>query len=477
VNVLLVQPPDPPKPVQCYEPPPGDTELFSPPWNLLCLRTYLLEHTRHVCTFLDCRFYKDLETELIQAIELVPEPEIACVNTTSVGLGQASAVLEVIKRRFPKTRTAICGQHPSQYPEHAGSVPRADFSLCGDPETILRNLIEYIDVDQRLRRVPGLLFGGAKAVPPYWLPDLKSLSLPDWQGVFWRGYSVGREGVTSRVLARISRGQTRLPADRASGEAYEPIRFWPLDRVAMALQKCGATGVTEVFLHDPPGIWTVERLDEWCKALDRVRNVQPWAFQLLPTNLSARTIELLSVTICRRIEFLFPSCDPEVLRQYGCVITPRDLSAVMGRIEKAGIEVHSRFWLRGPEERLGERRRVAATIRALSFRKYSLHPFPFLLDAPIYQNFIKAVATHVEDWVEWSRDPWLIERPLAVWGGPTTAEGLPDEMDWIINAVKRHPRRVAREVLQALKPRNLISTLENKALGLLSRPEPPSGFK
>lgn len=469
MNVLLIQPPDPPQPVTPFEPSPGSSRLFSPPWSLLCLRAYLLERTRHRCSFFDCRFSGNLEAELVEAIRNTPDVAVAVVNTSTLGLGQAAAAVEIIKRNFPNIKAALCGQHPSQFPNHVGAMPRVDFSLAGDPEPILRNLLDYLDVEPRLRRVPGLVRPGAETVEPYWLADLRGLSLPDWQGVFWGGYRVGTTGPLCRAAARLSRGHTHLPADRAFGESHEPLRFWPLERMASAIQRCTGMGVSEVFLADPPGIWTPERLNQWCAGLESSRNAVPWSLQLLPTFLGEDTVNAMLMSGCRRVEFLFPSCAPAVMEGYGCVVSPREVAGTMDLLRAAGVQVHCRFWIGGPEERHGAAERVIRTIRMLGFRPFSLLPFPLALDSPIYQDYFKSSATHLDDWVQWSRDPWIFERPVSLWGGQADAPLIEEQFEAIIESVQRSPYRLVHRLLEHLKLKPVISALEEKVLGLLPR--------
>lgn len=468
MNVLLIQPPDPPPAVPDESPANGQPRSFSPPWALLCLRSYLLEHTRYTCEFIDCRLLRDLEEGLVSLIRGTRHLVLAVVNTSSLGLGQAAAVLDIVKRNFPGLATAICGQHPSEFPEHGSSLPRADFSMAGDPEPILRNLLDHLDVPQRLSRVPGLACGEGQVPTPYWLDNLKSLSLPDWQGVLWPAYRRGPDSSHCQALVRLTRGHTRLPADRAFGNKSQPLREWPLDRLALTVQKAGSAGISEVLLVDPPGVWTPERLDSWCRALHRVRNTQPWGARFLPTLINLSTLDLMRIVNCRRIEFLFPSCDPGVLRNYGCVLTPAEILDGMRQLNEAGIEVHLHFWLNGPEEGPNEADRVSSLIRALEFPPYSLHPYPFHLDSPVYADYANAAATHISDWVQWSRDPWILERPVSLWGGAAGAERFARECAIIHRTVRRHPWRVLRKAIRALRTTNWIEVMEDRALGLLS---------
>lgn len=469
MNVLLIQPPEAARAVLPVSSPGHQDRLMAPPWNLLCLRSYLLDHTRHVCSFLDCRLFGNLERDLTVAVHDLPACQAAVVNTTSLGLGQTAAVLDILKRSFPSMRTVLCGQYPSQFPSQAAEMPRADYALAGDPEPILRNLLDNLDVEARLWRTPGLIIGSSRTTEPYWLPDLKGLSLPDWQGIFWGGYAPGPDR-SCRILARLSRGHTHLPADRGFGDAHEPLRFWPMDRLAQALQKCGCRGVAEVFLADPPGIWTPERLETWCRALVRERNVQPWGFQLLPARLSQGLVDLLATSLCRRVEILVPSCDPDVLGRYGRMPSLKDLRAATTALRRAGILVSFLFWAGGPEERDGEEDRVVRAIRRLRFPEWTVRAFPFAPDAPIYEDFTASSATHIEDWVAWSRDPWIEERPVALWGGADAAPVLAGKLARIERRIQRNAWRVVGRFFARLRSTNWIAAMEDKALSLIVPP-------
>jgi hypothetical protein len=133
-------------------------------------------------------------------------------------------------------------------------------------------------------------------------------------------------------------------------------------------------------------------------------------------------------------------------------------------LEDMGIAVHTRFWIGGPEEAKGEPERVTHAIRSLRFRPYSLHPFPFDLDSPIYNDYHEAAATRVDDWVQWARDPWIIERPVALWGGQNSAAKITRDFESINKAVHRNPERLIRKVVQDLRTKNLFAIVEAKVM-------------
>ncbi|OQA24793.1 MAG: B12 binding domain protein [Verrucomicrobia bacterium ADurb.Bin345] len=447
--------------------------LFAPPWRLLCLRAHLLQKTRHLCAIADCRLYTSLEQELEEAIRSFGA-DVAVVNTATVGLGEAAAVLDILKRRSPHIVTVVCGKHPSQFPPYAADLPRADYALAGDPEPILRDLLDRLDTPQRLAKVPGLGTAEQPATEAFWLDHLRMLSLPEWDGVFWDAYRLaGTE--KCRAVARLSRGHTRCPADRAFGAVHEPLRIWPMDRLAASIQKCPAQGIGEVFFDDPPGVWTPERLQQWCRALLAIQNVQPWALRMLPTHITDDSMQLLTQSLCRRIEFLFPSCDPEILRLHGCVISPPELSTTLSLLESNGISTQIRFWMGGPEEKPEEAGRVLHTIRQLGCRTYALQAFPLLLDAPICEDHSESISALMEEWLQWAVDPWTHERPSTLWGGAEQAAVLEESFAHIQRSVRRNPVRILKRLWAVLRRRNWIAFLEDRAVGLLTLPTNKGG--
>ena len=470
MNALLIQPPPPPRPLESIG--PADLRHAATPWELLCLRTYLLEHTRHLCDIIDCGFFQDFETGLVERVRERPEAEVAVILAAGPNLGEVAAVLDILKRHFPAMKTALCGPYASQYPQQAAAMPRVDFVLAGDPEPILRNLLDYFDVEPRLLRVPGLLMNEAGSVTPYWLDNLRSLSLPDWQGLFWPAYRTGGAEGACRAFARISRGHSHTPPDRAWGAAHEPLRLWPADRLAASMQRCACMGITEVLFDDPPGVWTGDRLREWCIALDRARNIQSWALQLLPAVLDQDTVDLLRTALCKRVEFIVPSCSPGVLAHYGCTVKPAEYRGTLAALAAAGIRAHVRLWIGGPDEAGNEEIWVVHMIRALDYTPHSLEPFPFVVDSPLYEEYCATSSTHIEDWVHWSRDPWLLNRPVPLWGGGAAIPRLTASFALIQKMIARDPRRMTKKLLADLTGRNWIAALEDRLLGLLTQPRP-----
>lgn len=433
----------------------------------MCLQTYLQKHTRHISRFIDCRLMRDLEMELVRSLEELAPPRIMVVNCPILALGQVAAVLEIAKRHFPTMRTVLCGAYPSAFPEHVADIPRADFALAGDPEPILRNLLDYVDVEPRLRRTPGLIMYGSVKIKPYWLPRLNALPLPHWEGIYWRDY---QQGHACRAIARVTRGHAGTAGQRNHGECAQPARVWPLDRMAQFVSRCSNTEIGEVMLDDPPGHWDDQTLSAWTQALLHVRNAQPWGLTIHPLPLSEQLMDNLVETRCKRIDVLFPSLDRQVLSQYDLKLDGRGLEATWAYLRAQGIYVFPRFWLGSPEEPRGESDRIAQFIRRFALCDYRIEPFPFIIDSPLYAEHIEnGEAAHLQEWIKWSRDPWLEERPVPLWGGRQRVAELDEQLQSIRKTLQRSPGLTWARWRNALKSRNWIELLEDRAIDWLQR--------
>lgn len=389
------------------------------------------------------------------------QAEAIIVRVTPSSTGEAAAVLDIIKRHLPDALTAVWGPYPSQFVADVPDLARADYALAGDAEPILRDLLEYHSLPRRLVRVPGLL---ARWMPsgrgPFWLSDLRSLDLPDWDNVLWSAYTA--ENGVVRVAARLSRGHTHSPTDRAFGCSIEPLRLWPMPRLAACIQKTTAHNISEVFLEDPPGVWTSERLNEWCRCLINVRNTQHWSFRLLPTMLPDETVELLQRSTCAGIEFLYPSSASYALERSGPAPSFHAFRRMLSKLEEAGIRTHLRFWLAGPESPSDEAQSVLRIIRGLGFPSAAFELHPFFPDSPLAEEHPEAQET-LHAWLDWVKDPWIHERPVLAWRKDNPHAYLAQTVARIEKAVRYDPRRRLRHLWAHLTGRNWIAHWEDRA--------------
>jgi len=53
------------------------------------------------------------------------------------------------------------------------------------------------------------------------------------------------------------------------------------------------------------------------------------------------------------------------------------------------------------------------TIRRLALCDYRVEPFPLAIDSPLHAEQMDGeTAPVLDEWIKWSRDPWIMERPV-----------------------------------------------------------------
>lgn len=476
MNVVLLQPPDPPKLAEPQVGPGVTRQVEAPSWDLLCLDTYIREHTRHVSHFLDSRLFDHLENDLISQLKNV-NADAVVVPTDVLTLDSTVAILDVCKRSLPHVTTIISGPFPTRHPHEASHMPRLDYGLCGDSEPILRDLLDNMDTPARISKIPGLIIPRQEAPTPRWASKLIGFSPADWSGLSWDIYCSSWPQLEIKVSARLTRGHSGLDCDRPWPGPKEPLRYWPMEKMAQSFQKAPPTGIQNIFLSDAPGAWTSDKLHQWCAALRRANSIQAWSFQALPATFSDELIEDLQFTQCRNVYFIVPDTDPQRLEKLGCNVTAKDLAHTAARLQQANIEPIVHFWIGGPWARKTEAGQVIQWIQDLNYMAHEIHPFPchpdaeLLIDTPLPEE-----TPELEDKILWKREPWFEKRPTPRWGGPQAQARLAATRSRINAHINRNPFRLFQQVGSKILQQQWIKRLEGASMKLLAPAGDPSDW-
>lgn len=470
-QIWLIQPPDPVPPVNLVDAAGGATVRFAPAWDLLCLQSFLLERTGHVCHLIDTRVYENL-TDALRTLEQPVEQNtdsVVIIYADVLNLGAIGFIVQYIHTHEPSMTIILSGPLVDSFPEVVRLIPHVQFGLCGDPEVILRNLLDFIDITHRLRLVPGLIMPEEPVRAPHWMERLHALSLPEWYRVNWSPYKSSHDHETLRAEARLSRGIPDSIERLAFAKPNEPVRVWSLSAMAQSFQKCAGQGIAEIFLADPPGFWTDERIVEWCRHLNVLRNTQPWGIQLFPRDLSTELLDAMGGNACHRVEFIIPTCDPALKDRYGITLPDETLRELIIKMESRNISAQLIYWIQGPGEKENESSRVARHIALLGYPKFALHPFPFHHDSLLYGEELakgKKVPLLAE-WIAWGQKPDLAHPPVALWDGINGLNQCRATMQSIQRKLLRNPGRHFNRISRHLHMFNQFSRMKQELVSWL----------
>jgi hypothetical protein len=471
-HLWLIQPNENHPPILPLDAAGGATVHFSPAWDVICLRAFLLERTGHTCSLIDTRLFDTLPQAFADAVAETPSgaSAMALIYTTTQHIGSAGDIVRYLQQHHPEMPVTLFGPHIASFPETLALLPGVDYGLCGDPEMKLRHLLDALDIPHRLRLVPGLIIPGEAIKAPQWATELRSLSLPDWPGIDWHPYRHDPLIRGAHIEARLSRGHPGTPADAAWPGAGEPLRVWPLDRMARALQRCSGSGINEVFFADPPGFWSDQQLVRWIDQLRILRNTQEWSFQLIARDLPDTIISELSLHGCHRIEMIVPSLNPQHRRELGMTIDEQQLKQLVIRLRNAGVDPQIIFWVEGPWPGESGAATLHDKIKQLGRPSYAVYPFPFHHDAPLYRQLVEAgfQPPPLDAWMAWAQRGAASDPPVAMWGGHEARKRAETTIRDLHRQIGRDPWRTLKKWLPG-GDANLRSLLENRALSVWQR--------
>lgn len=444
VKVLLIQPTDPPDAYFEATGFPTYPVPFAVSSALLHVQNYILHRSRHECAALDLRQYADGPDQIRHQVREADSDMLLALYTTPANLKSAMDLVRILRSELTETRIALWGPLPSQYPNLLPYLKEVDFCLCGDPEPLLKRILDYYDQPKRLERIQGVYVPSHEASPaPRWLESLESMCFNDWTGPEWERYRQITGLAYTEAEFSLTRGQTQLPPDIMFSGDQEPLRYYDMDMLANLLQKCSNHGINHVFVKDSPAVWSPEILDQWCHALKVRQNVQSWGLQMLPTHLGAEEIEDLSFASCKRIDFIYPSCDPDQLAEYGCIVTPREVRETVEELEEYRIKVMIQYWVGGPMEEPGEAARICRTVEELQYTAFTVHPYPFHFDAPLFRERFEMEGTpSLKDWLRLAVNAEAPAQPVPQW--PVKPGGMAPHLttQHILHHVDKSPRRI-----------------------------------
>lgn len=264
------------------------------------------------------------------------------------GAAEAIALTYFARQTLPRHPHRLVRPLPTTFPDQARGVTGVDFALCGNPKPVMRGMLDFYGLPQRVTKVPGLWIENPPAHPgPIWLDPLNGRDLTYWTASWYADPATLRAPDSGEVRARLTRGHTGLPCDRAPPRPGPPPAPHGPARNRHARQAALPRG--HLHRHGrPTGVWDPDTLSEWCGMLDSYRNSRKWSLTLLPAVLSDDLVTRLKNSWCGRVDFLFPSCRPALLQKYGCLLPPRPAPRRPARLKAAGVNSRAVFWIGGP---------------------------------------------------------------------------------------------------------------------------------
>ncbi len=404
MRVLLVHPPE----GHVGVPPEAERTQILPEdpgaWDLLCLARFLLGRTRHQPLPVNLRGRTPDEAGLRMALRDAGPAEVAVIRADPAWLPSAARVRRALREDRPDLPLVLIGPHPTWFPEEALALDGGvAFAVAGDPELVLRPLLDHWGNPKRVHHIPGLQGEGFRS-PAVWTSDPSELSLPSAPDMRFLGHP---HDVAPAL--RLTRGPAAQGADPFAPDGPRPPLNWPVAQVAARMAGGSGLGLSGMHVADPPGHWTPATLAAWTDALGRADNRLPWQVALRPFEVSTSQIEDLKLTHCHRVVFAMDRPGPEPAPEW------RKWLPVWSRsLAEHGIDAVLRIRVGGPAAAVDEQVAAILGLAALAPEcRLSVVPLPFSFTCPYLADTREDL---LRTWGDWMRAPLDTPFPGPPWG-------------------------------------------------------------
>jgi len=311
-----------------------------PPLNLLYVEAVLRQagHDTRVFDF-QCRPFR-LRSAI--ALNRAFKPDVIICSSAS---STFSSDVKVLSKLKGDALVVVFGPHVTFLPEESLSCSVIDFVVIGEPEYVIRGLLEAIK-SGRHYNVPGIGFRqGAKAIvntPPPPAP-IESIPFPDRSCLKGNTYFNPLVIASSWTTILASRGCNRHCIFCASPAFWGVARCRSPESVLSEIQMLVKEGYSEFFFRDESLTANRKFILDFCSLLLAQGLAIRWICNARVDEVDLALLALMKRAGCHTIKFGVESGSQRILDNLDKGVTLRRVYSAFEDCRKAAIDTHAHF--------------------------------------------------------------------------------------------------------------------------------------
>jgi radical SAM superfamily enzyme YgiQ (UPF0313 family) len=311
------------------------------------------------CAVIDASALDMTEQELLQRITSI-NPDVICISSTTLAIGNANAIAAEVKRRFSTVTIIVGGPHVTAAPlETMTRLPALDIAVVGEGESTIVELLESLQAGKSPAAVQGIIYrNGTKLCDTGRRPliaDLDSLPFPAWDLLeeFPERYLPAPFKVRNLPAATLvtSRGcpNTCMFCDRSvfGSNCHAFSAEYIVRQMAELHQRFG---IKEFSFEDDTFITFKNRLQEICERLIDLNMGLSWSCLGRVNHVTDNNLKLMRRAGCWQISFGIESGSQEILELVNKGITLDQVRQAVRLSRDAGIKTKGFFIVGHPGE-------------------------------------------------------------------------------------------------------------------------------
>jgi anaerobic magnesium-protoporphyrin IX monomethyl ester cyclase len=313
----------------------------------------------HECIVVPAAALALSEEELLERLK-ESSPDILCISSTTLAIGNANSFAIKAKRLFPNLRVVVGGPHITAAPvETMERFPVFEIAVIGEGEFTLVELLGALRRGTDLSEVKGLLYREGAELKSTgsrsFIEDLDSLPFPAWDLLeqFPTRYMPAPFKVRKLPAATLvtSRGCPNVCIFCDRSVFGFNCRFYSADYVVRQMAELYRNyGIREFTLEDDTFITFKKRLKEICDRLIDLRLDISWTCLGRVDHVTAENLQLMRKAGCWQISFGIESGSQEILALVNKRVTIEQIRRAVVLSKEAGLRPKGFFIIGHPGE-------------------------------------------------------------------------------------------------------------------------------
>jgi radical SAM superfamily enzyme YgiQ (UPF0313 family) len=349
-----------------------DTASAMPPLGLAWIAASL-ELRGHQVQILDAHAERLPLDTVRQRLDAMADFDWVGISSTTSLIGNALEIARMAKARWPASRLAMGGVHPTVLPEEVLAEPAVDVVVRGEGEVTMQELVSGADFSNVLgisyrqetatarqgQDGPATHGQNARATGAVrhnehrpLIADLNSLPMPAYHLLPMSRYHPAA-GASKRLPA-VSMLATRGCVGRCTfcyrifGPTLRCRSGRALAEEAQFLQQ--RYGIREVCFYDDTFTAVKKEIREFCRSLGELKVDLTWSCFSRIDAVDEDTLRAMKQAGCHQIMYGFESASPEILRNVGKRVDLDQAAETVRITRKVGIDIRAAFMLGNPGE-------------------------------------------------------------------------------------------------------------------------------
>ncbi len=330
----------------------------APPLGILMLAA-VARNEGFDCTVVPAAALALSEQELLERLE-VSRPDILCISSTTLAIGNANSFAVKAKRLFPSLKIVVGGPHVTAAPDETMErFSVFDIAVVGEGEATLIELLNALRQGTALSSVKGIVYREGNELKstgrqPF-IHDLDSLPSPAWDLLeeFPSRYLPAPFKVRKLPAATLvtSRGCPNICIFCDRSVFGVSCRFYSAEYVVRQMTELyHRYGIREFTLEDDTFITFKKRLKEICDRLIELRLDISWTCLGRVDQVTADNLQLMRKAGCWQISFGIESGSQEILTLINKRVTLEQIRRAVLLSKEAGLRPKGFFIIGHPGE-------------------------------------------------------------------------------------------------------------------------------